>query len=131
MTELCMYDFMSMSCYHNLISFLGSQEIMSVDDESTSCYCLMDSHCCHLLLDQPGCYALVGEPVTDSAIKRLRIAVFGSMEASSMDYNLRVHCVDDTPHAFQVRAGQSTCSHYSDREQQLGSGSTNPISFSP
>ncbi|CAM4542957.1 unnamed protein product [Leuciscus chuanchicus] len=77
------------------------EEIMSVDDESTSCYCLMDSHCCHLLLDQPGCYALVGEPVTDSAIKRLRIAVFGSMEASSMDYNLRVHCVDDTPHAFQ------------------------------
>ncbi|XP_059406849.1 netrin receptor UNC5D isoform X4 [Carassius carassius] len=76
------------------------EEIMSVDDESTSCYCLMDSHSCHLLLDQPGCYALVGEPITDAAIKRLRIAVFGSMEAS-MDYSLRVHCVDDTPHAFQ------------------------------
>jgi len=84
---------------------------MSVDDESTSCYCLMDSHNCHLMLDQPGCYALVGEPVTDSAIKRLRIAVFGSMEASSMDFNLRVHCVDDTPHAFQVRAAQSTYAH--------------------
>ncbi|XP_058631705.1 netrin receptor UNC5D isoform X2 [Onychostoma macrolepis] len=77
------------------------EEIMSVDDESTSCYCLMDSHSCHLLLDQPGCYALVGEPITDAAIKRLRIAVFGSMEASSVDYSLRVHCVDDTPHAFQ------------------------------
>ncbi|XP_067263284.1 netrin receptor UNC5D isoform X3 [Chanodichthys erythropterus] len=77
------------------------EEIMSVDDESTSCYCLMDSHSCHLLLDHPGCYALVGEPVTDAAIKRLRIAVFGNMEASSMDYSLRVHCVDDTPHAFQ------------------------------
>ncbi|RXN02324.1 netrin receptor UNC5D-like isoform X1 [Labeo rohita] len=77
------------------------EEIMSVDDESTSCYCLMDSHSCHLLLDQPGCYALVGEPNTDAAIKRLRIAVFGSMEASSVDYSLRVHCVDDTPHAFQ------------------------------
>ncbi|XP_056602532.1 netrin receptor UNC5D isoform X5 [Triplophysa dalaica] len=77
------------------------EEMMSVDDESTSCYCLMDSHSCHLLLDEPGCYALVGEPVTDSAVKRLRIAVFGSMEASSMDYSLRVHCVDDTPHAFQ------------------------------
>ncbi|XP_016303656.1 netrin receptor UNC5D-like isoform X3 [Sinocyclocheilus anshuiensis] len=76
------------------------EEIMSVDDESTSCYCLMDSHSCHLLLDQPGCYALVGEPITDATIKRLRIAVFGSMEAS-MDYSLRVHCVDDTPHAFQ------------------------------
>uniref|UniRef100_A0A9J7YT98 Netrin receptor UNC5 n=1 Tax=Cyprinus carpio carpio TaxID=630221 RepID=A0A9J7YT98_CYPCA len=50
---------------------------------------------------EPGCYALVGEPISDAAIKRLRIAVFGSMEASSMDYSLRVHCVDDTPHAFQ------------------------------
>uniref|UniRef100_A0A8C2KBV1 Netrin receptor UNC5 n=1 Tax=Cyprinus carpio TaxID=7962 RepID=A0A8C2KBV1_CYPCA len=77
------------------------EEIMSVNDESASCYCLMDSHSCHLLLDQPGCYALVGEPISDAAIKRLRIAVFGSMEASSMDYSLRVHCVDDTPHAFQ------------------------------
>ncbi|XP_026112579.1 netrin receptor UNC5D-like isoform X2 [Carassius auratus] len=77
------------------------EEIMSVNDESTSCYCLMDSHSCHLLLDQPGCYALVGEPITDAAIKRLRIAVFGSMETFSMDYSLRVHCVDDTPHAFQ------------------------------
>ncbi|KAI7812382.1 putative netrin receptor UNC5D, partial [Triplophysa rosa] len=77
------------------------EEMMSVDDESTSCYCLMDSHSCHLLLDEPGCYALVGEPVTDSAVKRLRIAVFGSMEASSTDFSLRVHCVDDTPHAFQ------------------------------
>lgn len=102
---------MSKSCYHDFISFLGLQEIMSVDDESTSCYCLVDSHSCHLLLDHPGCYALVGEPITDAAIKRLRIAVFGNMEASSMDYSLRVHCVDDTPHAFQVRAGQSTCAH--------------------
>ncbi|XP_059404326.1 netrin receptor UNC5D-like isoform X1 [Carassius carassius] len=89
------------------------EEIMSVNDESTSCYCLMDSHSCHLLLDQPGCYALVGEPITDAAIKRLRIAVFGSMEAFSLDYSLRVHCVDDTPHAFQrvvtaetIRGGQ-------------------------
>lgn len=78
---------------------------MSVDEESTSCYCMMDSTSCHLLLDQPGSYALVGEPLTQAAIKRLKLAVFGAMEAGSVSYVLRVYCVDDTPHAFQVREG--------------------------
>ncbi|KAG7222067.1 hypothetical protein INR49_016752 [Caranx melampygus] len=89
------------------------EEVMSVEEESTSCYCLMDSSSCHLLLDQPGSYALVGEPLTQAAVKRLKLAVFGSMEAGSMNYSLRVYCVDDTPHAFQgvvaaerIRGGQ-------------------------
>ncbi|XP_069022173.1 netrin receptor UNC5D isoform X3 [Embiotoca jacksoni] len=77
------------------------EEMMSVEEESTSCYCLMDSTSCHLLLDQPGSYALVGEPLTQAAVKRLKLAVFGSMEAGSASYSLRVYCVDDTPHAFQ------------------------------
>uniref|UniRef100_A0A667Y1L6 Netrin receptor UNC5 n=1 Tax=Myripristis murdjan TaxID=586833 RepID=A0A667Y1L6_9TELE len=81
------------------------EEVMSVEEESSSCYCLMDSTSCHLLLDQPGSYALVGEPLTQAAIKRLKLAVFGSMEVSSMDYSLRVYCVDDTPHAFQKSRG--------------------------
>lgn len=65
----------------------------------------MDSMSCHLLLDQPGSYALVGEPLTQAAVKRLKLAVFGSMEAGSVSYSLRVYCVDDTPHAFQVGGG--------------------------
>ncbi|KAI1900770.1 hypothetical protein AGOR_G00053300 [Albula goreensis] len=77
------------------------EEVMAVEDETTSCYCLMDSHSCHLLLDQPGSYALVGEPLTEAAVKRLKLAVFGSMGAGSLEYSLRVYCVDDTPHAFQ------------------------------
>ena len=76
------------------------QEVMSVEDESTSCYCLLDCGSVHLLLDQPGSYALVGEPLTQNAVKRLKLAVFGGLEA--MSYILRVYCVDDTPHAFQV-----------------------------
>lgn len=83
--------------------FVSLQDVMAVEEESTSCYCLMDSTSCHLLLDQPGSYALVGEPLTQAAVKRLKLAVFGSMEAGSMSYSLRVYCVDDTPHAFQVR----------------------------
>ncbi|XP_024130300.1 netrin receptor UNC5D [Oryzias melastigma] len=77
------------------------EEVMSVDEESTSCFCLMDSTCCHLLLDQPGSYALVGEPLTQAAMKRLKLSVFGSLEAGSTNYCLRVYCVDDTPHGFQ------------------------------
>ncbi|XP_038559598.1 netrin receptor UNC5D isoform X3 [Micropterus salmoides] len=85
------------------------EEVMTVEEESTSCYCLMDSTNCHLLLDQPGSYALVGEPLTQAAVKRLKLAVFGSMEAGSVSYILRVYCVDDTPHAFQgVVAAEKT-----------------------
>ncbi|TWW60863.1 Netrin receptor UNC5D [Takifugu flavidus] len=76
-------------------------EVMSTEEESTSCYCLMDSTSCHLLLDQPGSYALVGEPLTQAAVKRLKLAVFGSVDAGSLSYSLRVYSVDDTPHAFQ------------------------------
>ncbi|XP_030647676.1 netrin receptor UNC5D-like [Chanos chanos] len=77
------------------------EEVMSADDDSTSCYCLMESSRCHILVDRPGSYALVGEALTNMAVKRMRIAVFGSLGTSSMDYCLRVYCVDDTPHAFQ------------------------------
>uniref|UniRef100_A0A3Q2Q316 Netrin receptor UNC5 n=1 Tax=Fundulus heteroclitus TaxID=8078 RepID=A0A3Q2Q316_FUNHE len=85
------------------------EEVMSVEEEATSCYCLMDSASCHLLLDQPGSYALVGEPLTQAAVKRLKLAVFGSVESGSLNYSLRVYCVDDTPHAFQgVVAAEKT-----------------------
>ncbi|XP_036383106.1 netrin receptor UNC5D isoform X1 [Megalops cyprinoides] len=84
------------------------EEVMSAEDETTSCYCLMESHSCHLLLDQPGSYALVGEPLTEEAIKRLKLAVFGSLGASLLEYSLRVYCVDDTPHAFQEVVAMET-----------------------
>ncbi|XP_034026915.1 netrin receptor UNC5D isoform X4 [Thalassophryne amazonica] len=85
------------------------EEVMTVEESSTSCYCLMDSTSCHLLLDEPGSYILVGEPLTQAAVKRLKLAVFGSMKTGSMNYSLRVYCVDDTPHAFQgVVAAEKT-----------------------
>uniref|UniRef100_UPI0037E897DB unc-5 netrin receptor Da isoform X2 n=1 Tax=Semicossyphus pulcher TaxID=241346 RepID=UPI0037E897DB len=78
------------------------EEVMSVDEESTSCYCLLEAQRCHVLLEHPGRYALVGEPLNQEAAKRLRLAVFGSPDNSnSLGFTLRVYCVDDTPHAFQ------------------------------
>lgn len=92
-------------CLHSAFLFY-SQEVMSAEDESTSCYCLLDSGRCHLLLSEPGSYALVGEALCDAATKRLKVAVFGSSH-SSMSYSLRVYCVDDTPHAFQVSSASA------------------------
>uniref|UniRef100_A0AAZ3REK7 Netrin receptor UNC5 n=1 Tax=Oncorhynchus tshawytscha TaxID=74940 RepID=A0AAZ3REK7_ONCTS len=78
------------------------EEVMSVEEESTSCYCLLEAQCCHLLLEHPGRYALVGEPLSQEAVKRLRLAVFGSADNTNpLGYSLRVYCVDDTPYAFQ------------------------------
>ncbi len=54
-----------------------------MEEESTSCYCLLDTQCCNLLVDRPGCYALVGEALTQAAGKRLRRAAFGNMEPTS------------------------------------------------
>lgn len=76
---------------------------MSVDEDSTSCYCLLEANRCHLLLEHPGRYALVGAPMNPDAAKRLRLAVFGCPDPSSaLGFSLRVYCVDDTPNTFQV-----------------------------
>ncbi|CAL8387608.1 unnamed protein product [Boreogadus saida] len=81
------------------------EEVMSMDEESTSCYGLLEAERCHLLLGRPGRYALVGRPLSQAAAKRLRLAVFGSPDLSNpLGYNLRVYCVDDTPHALQAVA---------------------------
>ncbi|GCB72641.1 hypothetical protein scyTo_0002108 [Scyliorhinus torazame] len=77
------------------------EEVMLLEDETTSCYCLLDSHSCHILLDHLGTYALVGEAVTECAEKRLKLAVFGRLSYSSLEYNFRVYCMDDIPSTLQ------------------------------
>ncbi|XP_048379080.2 netrin receptor UNC5D-like isoform X5 [Stegostoma tigrinum] len=77
------------------------EEVMLLEDETTSCYCLLDSQSCHILLDHLGTYALVGEAVTECAEKRLKLAIFGRLSYSSLEYNFRVYCVDDIPSVLQ------------------------------
>ncbi|KAJ3606066.1 hypothetical protein NHX12_028109 [Muraenolepis orangiensis] len=63
---------------------------------------LLEAKRCHLLLGSPGLYALVGQPLSQEADKRLRLAVFSSPDAGNpLGYNLQVYCVDDTPHTLQ------------------------------
>uniref|UniRef100_A0A8C5TR35 Netrin receptor UNC5 n=1 Tax=Malurus cyaneus samueli TaxID=2593467 RepID=A0A8C5TR35_9PASS len=75
--------------------------VMSVEEETTSCYCLLDPYACHILLNSFGTYALIGEPISDCAVRQLKVAVFGCLSCNSLDYNLRVYCMDNTPCAFQ------------------------------
>uniref|UniRef100_A0A8C4VH35 Netrin receptor UNC5 n=1 Tax=Gopherus evgoodei TaxID=1825980 RepID=A0A8C4VH35_9SAUR len=77
------------------------EEVMSMEEETTSCYCLLDPYACHILLDSFGTYALAGEPISACAVKQLKVAVFGCMSCNSLDYSLRVYCIDNTPCAFQ------------------------------
>lgn len=92
---------------------------MSVDEESTSCYCLLEAQRCHVLLEHPGRYALVGEPLNQEAAKRLRLAVFGSPDTSNpLGFTLRVYCVDDTPHAFQVWGKREDVEGTAERKSQ-------------
>lgn len=78
------------------------QEVMSVrmnPHPATACWTLLHVTCS---LDSFGTYALTGEPITDCAVKQLKVAVFGCLSCNSLDYNLRVYCVDNTPWAFQA-----------------------------
>uniref|UniRef100_A0A8C3LEJ0 Netrin receptor UNC5 n=1 Tax=Chrysolophus pictus TaxID=9089 RepID=A0A8C3LEJ0_CHRPC len=77
------------------------EEVMSVEEETTSCYCLLDPYACHILLNSFGTYALIGEPISECAVRQLKVAVFGCLSCNSLDYNLRVYCMDNTPCAFQ------------------------------
>lgn len=74
----------------------SQQEVMSVEDESTSCYCLLDPLHVTCSLDSFGTYALTGEPITDCAVKQLKWS-FGCLSCNSLDYSLRSTVWTTTP----------------------------------
>lgn len=80
------------------------QEVVTLDEETlnTPCYCQLEPKCCHILLEQLGTYVLVGESYSRSAIKRLQLAIFAPTLCTSLEYNLKVYCLEDTPDALKV-----------------------------
>ncbi|NXA47939.1 UN5BA protein, partial [Nothocercus julius] len=80
------------------------EEVVTLDEETlnTPCYCQLEAKCCHVLLDQLGTYAFVGEPCSRSAIKRLQLAIFAPTVCTSLEYSLKVYCLEDTPDALKV-----------------------------
>ncbi|KAH0623541.1 hypothetical protein JD844_006400 [Phrynosoma platyrhinos] len=79
------------------------EEVVTLDEETlnTPCYCQLEPKCCHILLDQLGTYVLVGESYSRSAIKRLQLAIFAPTLCTSLEYNLKVYCLEDTPDALK------------------------------
>lgn len=80
---------------------------MTLDEETldTPCYCQLEARSCHILLDQLGTYVFTGESYSRSAIKRLQLAVCAPALCTSLEYSLRVYCLEDTPAALKVRPG--------------------------
>lgn len=78
---------------------------MTLNEETlnTPCYCQLEGQSCHILLDQLGTYAFVGESYSRSAIKRLQLAIFAPMLCTSLEYNLKVYCLEDTSDALKVK----------------------------
>lgn len=77
-----------------------------MDEETlnTPCYCQLEAKSCHILLDQLGTYVFTGESYSRSAVKRLQLVIFAPALCTSLEYSLRVYCLEDTPVALKVGA---------------------------
>lgn len=77
-------------------------------------YCQLEAETCRLFSEQLGTLALVGESLHMGAAKRLRLVLFSDAYCSTLEYNIRVYCMDDTQDVFKVNCDR--CSAVSQLE---------------
>ncbi|XP_045140623.1 netrin receptor UNC5A [Echinops telfairi] len=64
-------------------------------------YCQLEAGACYVFTEQLGRFALVGEALSVAAAKRLRLLLFAPMACTSLEYNIRVYCLNDTHEALK------------------------------
>ena len=83
--------------FSKMASTLGQETL------NTPLYTQLDLNHCHVMSELLTRYVLIGHPsMAGKAVKILRLACFAPAVPSSMDYNLRVYFVEDTPDALEV-----------------------------
>ncbi|XP_029967379.1 netrin receptor UNC5A isoform X2 [Salarias fasciatus] len=85
-------------------SYEGAWEdvlLMGEELVSEPYYCQLETETCRLFSEQLGTFALVGESLHMGAAKRLRLVLFSDTYCSTLEYNIRVYCMDDTQDVFK------------------------------
>ncbi|KAG7518287.1 netrin receptor UNC5A isoform X4 [Solea senegalensis] len=74
-------------------------------------YCQLEAETCRLFSEQLGTFAVVGESLHMGAAKRLRLVLFSDAYCSTLEYNIRVYCMDDTQDVFKVNCDECSAAH--------------------
>lgn len=79
------------------------EDVLLMGEESVAepYYCQLEAETCRLFAEQLGTFALVGESLHMGAAKRLRLVLFSDAYCSTLEYNIRVYCMDDTQDVFK------------------------------
>ncbi|XP_039504854.1 netrin receptor UNC5A isoform X3 [Pimephales promelas] len=74
------------------------EDVLQLGEEVVSdpYYCQLEAETCRVFTEQLGRFALVGESLSMAAAKRLKLLLFGPAYCSTLEYNIRVYCMDDT-----------------------------------
>uniref|UniRef100_A0A4W3GCY7 Netrin receptor UNC5 n=1 Tax=Callorhinchus milii TaxID=7868 RepID=A0A4W3GCY7_CALMI len=79
------------------------EEVLHLGKETPASpyYCQLDGQMSHIFTEALGKYTLVGESLNVTAEKRLRLVLFAPGTCTSLEYNVRVYCLEDTQDALK------------------------------
>ncbi|MBN3273554.1 UNC5A protein, partial [Polyodon spathula] len=80
------------------------EDVLHVGEELPSdlYYCQLEAKSCRIFTEQLGRFTLVGESLSMEAAKRLKLVLFAPMCCSTLEYSIRVYCMDDTQDMLKV-----------------------------